>query len=130
MLITCTVEEPFEPPDESVAEPASDPPLSSPPHAASRPLAPLTAASAPAERVMNRRRVRRSSVPSAPLPPVGPTIPAPPVWRAAPAVASLLPPIRPGGHVLARVLSVVESCHGMRNRLSPTTARYSKNPNS
>ena len=71
------------------------------PHAASRPPAPLTAASVPADRAMKARRVERACSRS----PVSLTI------------CLLL------GQVLALVLPIVESCHGIRNRLSATTAR-------
>ena len=50
---------------------------------------------------------------------------------AIPAVVALRhQPAPPVGHVLTFVLSIAESCHGIRKRLSATTARYSRNPNS
>ena len=92
MLITCTVLEPL-PADWLVAVPSF-----SAPHAASTVPAPLTAANAPAVRVMNARRVVRASLTCT--------------------IRLLL-----SCYVLALVLSIVESCQGIRNRLSATTAR-------
>ena len=100
MFTTCTVPEPAA----FVAAPFSAAGL---PHAASSPPAPLTAASVPADRVTNARRVERPP----PMSPVCITI----------VVSSRL-------QVLALVLSIVEACQGIRNRLSKITARYSRKP--
>ena len=94
MFTTCTVPEPAA----LVASPFSAAGL---PHAASSPPAPPTAASDVAVRDMNARRVE----PPPPMSSLCITIVSPPV------------------QVLALVLSIVEACQGIRNRLSRTTAR-------
>ena len=108
MLTTCTV---FVPPLLEVLLPES----LLLPHAASSAPAPLTAARLPAALPMNARRVdgaNGSRVPSLPTS----------LLRSWPLPG---PSVRycPLHHVLALVLSIVESCHGIRNRLSAMTAR-------
>ena len=91
-----------------VVEPPG-PDSSSSPHAESSTPPPLTAANAPAARPMNARRVHGV---------LGVHRPSPLPSRSICTASSCC-----GDQVLARVLSIVDSCHGISSRLRLTTAR-------